>query len=334
MVYTNAMHVDFVIVGQGIAGTLLADRLLEAGKRVAIVDQGLHASATAIAAGLMEPLSGRKLAKAWEAESVFPYAIAHYEALEKRLGLSLIQHVPVSRYFSDEQAILWEKKQKYFEAFSWTPVMPSSAAPYGGVCMDGAVVKTTRLLAAMRSRFRRLGLLYEKTVASPEDLLLAENSYGVWGTHVVCTAGVGIATMAAWQHLRLQYSAGEVLCLRHRMTPALMSVLHDKKLWHVPYSSGQIRVGATYRPYESDLAVKISGAHLIQAYAETVLGVSLEAGNQRIYAGGRCLGIDGKFIVAEHPTVSGLWALTGLGSKGVMFAPYLTAGLAERLMAK
>jgi glycine/D-amino acid oxidase-like deaminating enzyme len=323
------MHVDVVIVGQGIAGTLLADRLIHSGKRVAIIDQGLYASATAIAAGLMEPLSGRKLAKAWEAETVFPYALSYYEVLEKRLGISLLQHVPVTRYFSEEQSLLWEKKQKYFDAFPWTLVMPSPAAPYGGVCMAGAVVKTTRVLAVMRARFRRLGLLHERAVSFPETLLVADNPYGVWGDRVVCTAGVGIATMDIWKHLKLQYSAGEVLCLRHRMTPPLTTVLHDKKLWHVPYSSGQIRIGATYRPLLSS-AVQIEGALTLQAYMRN-LGIQVPSYRQHIYAGGRCLGIDGKFIVAEHPRVSGLWAFTGLGSKGVMLAPYLTAGLVERL---
>jgi len=325
------MHVDVVIIGQGIAGTLLADRLLQLGQRVAIVDQGLHASATAIAAGLMEPLSGRKLAKAWEAETVFPYAIAYYEALEKRLGLSLIQHVPVSRYFSQEQAILWQTKQKHFEAFAWTDVPVSESAPYGGVCMAGAVVKTTRLLAAMRSRFRRRGLLYVRHVSDPEQLLVKNNPYGISGTHVVCTAGVGIAAMDCWRHLRLQYSSGEVLCLRHRCRPALTSVLHDRKLWRVPYSASQIRIGATYRPHEAHLAVNIDGAKSLQKYAAEILGQAIPVSRQHIYTGGRCLGIDGRFIVGAHPTVPNLWALTGLGSKGVMFAPYLTEGLVGRL---
>lgn len=325
------MHVDVVIIGQGIAGTLLADRLLQRGQRVAIVDQGLHASATAIAAGLMEPLSGRKLAKAWEAETVFPYAIAHYEALEKRLGLSLIQHVPVSRYFSQEQAILWKTKQNYFAAFPWTDVPVSEMAPYGGVCMAGAVVKTTRLLAAMRSRFRRMGLLQVSHVEAPEQFLVKNNRYGISGTHVVCASGVGIAAMDCWGHLKLQYSSGEVLCLRHHCRPAMTSVLHDRKLWSVPYSASQIRIGATYRPHESHLAVNSEGAKSLQKYAAEFLGQEIAVSRQHIYTGGRCLGIDGRFIVGEHPTMPNLWAITGLGSKGVMFAPYLTEVLLGRL---
>ena len=358
--YAVAMHVDVIIIGQGIAGTLLADRLCQMGKSVAIVDQGLHASATAIAAGLMEPMSGRKLAKAWEAQTVLPEAIGYYQSLEKRLGISLIQSLPVSRYFSDEQARLWQTKQKQFAAFPWEPVPVSDRAPYGGVTMMGAVVKTTRLLAAMRSRFRRHGMLHVHAVLDPEHLLETGNAYGVSGSYVVCTAGVGIAEMACWAHLRLQYSSGDVLCLRHssvpktRPTSALTmlpkgadvqclgqrgvagaccnrAVLHDRKLWIVPYSFSQIRIGATYRPFDPTLAVSVAGAKSLQAYAEDCLGTSLADLSQFVYAGGRCLGIDGRFWMGEHPTVSGLWAITGLGSKGVMFAPHLTAALAARL---
>ena len=330
--YAVAMHVDVIIIGQGIAGTLLADRLCQMGKSVAIVDQGLHASATAIAAGLMEPMSGRKLAKAWEAQTVLPEAIAYYQSLEKRLGISLIQTLPVSRYFSDEQALLWQTKQKQFSAFSWTPVPVSDVAPYGGVTMAGAVVKTTRLLAAMRSRFRRRGILRVAVVSEPETLLERGNPYGISGSHVVCTAGVGIAEMACWGHLRLQYSSGDVLCLQHRSVPELADVVHDRKLWMVPYASSQIRIGATYRPFDPTLAVNISGAASLQAYARERLGPIAMAAPQAVYAGGRCLGIDGRFWMGPHPTVSGLWAMTGLGSKGVMFAPHLTARMGALLV--
>ena len=331
--YPMGMHVDVIIIGQGIAGTLLADRLCQSGQSVAIIDQGLYASATAIAAGLMEPMSGRKLAKAWEAETVFPEAIAHYQALEKRLGLSLIQTLPVSRYFSEEQALLWPTKQKQFMAFEWTPLAVSEAAPYGGVTMAGAVVKTTRLLAAMRSRFRRRGMLHVAAVSEPETLLRRTNPYGLSGNHVVCAAGVGIAEMACWQHLRLQYSSGDVLCLRHRSVPAMDGVVHDRKRWMVPYASGQVRIGASYRPFDPALMVTLADAGALQDYAKARLGVLDLGTSQAVYSGGRCLGIDGRFWMGPHPTVAGLWALTGLGSKGVMFAPHLTAKLAATIAA-
>ena len=50
---------DFIIVGQGLAGTLLAHDLLDSKKRILIIDKHLKASASKVAGGLMNPISVR-----------------------------------------------------------------------------------------------------------------------------------------------------------------------------------------------------------------------------------------------------------------------------------
>ena len=45
-------HFDFIIVGQGLAGTLLAHDLEEKGNRLLLIDSNESASASRVAAGL------------------------------------------------------------------------------------------------------------------------------------------------------------------------------------------------------------------------------------------------------------------------------------------
>ena len=53
--------IDFLIVGHGLAGSVLAHMLLERGQRVVVLeDKSLH-SASKVAAGLVNPLIGPKL---------------------------------------------------------------------------------------------------------------------------------------------------------------------------------------------------------------------------------------------------------------------------------
>ena len=52
--------VDVIVVGQGIAGTLLAHDLLDAHQSVAVIDINLKASATRVAAGLINPVGMKR----------------------------------------------------------------------------------------------------------------------------------------------------------------------------------------------------------------------------------------------------------------------------------
>jgi len=51
--------VDFLIVGQGLAGSLMAWELMQRGKTVLIVDNGLE-NASRVAAGLINPVTGMR----------------------------------------------------------------------------------------------------------------------------------------------------------------------------------------------------------------------------------------------------------------------------------
>ena len=62
---------DFIIVGQGLAGTLLSHFLLLEDQRVAVIDYPHPGRTSSIAAGLINPVTGRRIAKSWRFEELF-----------------------------------------------------------------------------------------------------------------------------------------------------------------------------------------------------------------------------------------------------------------------
>lgn len=62
---------DYLIVGQGIAGTLLTHFLLKKNKKFLVADLYNPNSASSVAAGLFNPVTGRRLVKTWKADSIF-----------------------------------------------------------------------------------------------------------------------------------------------------------------------------------------------------------------------------------------------------------------------
>jgi glycine/D-amino acid oxidase-like deaminating enzyme len=98
------MQVDFLIVGQGLAGTLLALALRARGQKVAVVDDGWKSSASQVAAGLMTPLTGRRFTLTPSYPELFAFA-------ERRLTeLGVFRPTSVYRMFADDEQK--EKGQK------------------------------------------------------------------------------------------------------------------------------------------------------------------------------------------------------------------------------
>src|SRR5262245_23458931 len=95
-------RVDFVIVGQGLAGTTLAWQLSRRGLRVLVLDREGGGSASRIAAGLITPVTGKRLAKSWRYSELFPAAGAFYRSLEAETREAFFLERPAVRLFADE----------------------------------------------------------------------------------------------------------------------------------------------------------------------------------------------------------------------------------------
>lgn len=85
------MEVDYLIVGQGIAGTMLSYYLLQQGSTVIVIDQYNPFSASQIASGVINPITGRRFVRTWMIETLMPFAAFTYKCLEKELNISILQ---------------------------------------------------------------------------------------------------------------------------------------------------------------------------------------------------------------------------------------------------
>ena len=72
------MLYDFLIIGQGLAGSALAYQLLQAGQKVLVIDNQYANSASRVAAGLLNPITGNEMKKTWWADRLFPYLFQFY----------------------------------------------------------------------------------------------------------------------------------------------------------------------------------------------------------------------------------------------------------------
>ena len=67
------MITDYLIIGQGLAGSLLAWELIQRDCKVVIIDNGKE-NASQVAAGLINPITGMRFVKSADVDTLLPAA--------------------------------------------------------------------------------------------------------------------------------------------------------------------------------------------------------------------------------------------------------------------
>ena len=332
---------DFLLVGHGIAGAMLAESFRARGQRVLVYDRPNPNSASNVAAGLMNPVAGKRFALSWMAAELLPAATAAYRALNTRFNHQFFVATPIFKAFGsvqEQQQMLARRAENVWGDFVKTitdcdPELPGVTAPLGGVWLQhGGHVAVAALLAALASEAQNTdGLRLEPfdwaalTVQADGRLNYAN---AVLARHVVCCEGAAAKQNPYFNWLPLTPNQGEVLDVD---CPGLSQAqVLNRAAYVVPVGAGQFRVGATYRwpPFAegttnealTELSNRLAGL--------TPLPFAVRG--QR--AGVRPAVYDRRPLLGRHPAHPWLSFCGGYGSKGVMLAPRLAELLAEHLL--
>jgi glycine/D-amino acid oxidase-like deaminating enzyme len=303
------MRPDILIIGQGLAGTLLAWEFERAGFSFVIADVGHAAAATNVAAGIINPITGRRLVKSWRVEALLPAARATCRALEDALGVPLWHELRIRRIFADER-----ERRVFGEKYAEGGLAPfAGPADEAGFWIEGAArVELRALLAAARARWSGQGRLRPAAVAS-----LAEE-VSRFGLVVDCTGSAG-ARGGGFGFVPWEFSKGEILALAvDGLSPG---VALNRGHWVVPVGPGAAWVGATHEPGFADLAPTPAARARLEASAAALLGRPFAVTAH--VAGVRVNLPDKRPVAGRHPRELRLGALNGLGSKGALWAPLL-----------
>ena len=296
---------DILIVGQGLAGTLLGWELERAGIPFTMVDSGHDAAVSRIAAGIVNPITGRRLVKSWRVETLLPMARECFRAIEQSWGVTLWRDMRIRRIFADEkQRDVFRQKQRSCELAPYV-----GASDDEGFWIEGAArVDLAALITAARNRWRSAGILREErstwtSLATDHDL-------------VIDCAGQG---SAEFPFIPWEFSKGEMISISvEDLDPEV--ILNDGH-WVLPTGPGEARVGATHEPGQTDSQLTDAARAQLVASAARMLQRPFTVLGQ--YAGVRMNLPDRHPVAGRHPENLRLGILNGLGAKGVLLAPFL-----------
>lgn len=302
---------EILIVGQGVAGTCLAWECERAGIPFAVAagGEGSRPAASRVAAGIINPVTGRRLVKSWRIDVALPAARAAYREIEAALGVSVWREMRVRRIFQDEG-----ERRTGAEKCDRGELAPYAVATDAeGLWIEGAArVDLPVLLAAARARWTLQGRWQAESV----DLTAATARHDL----VVDCRGVAGAVDPLWAAVPWEFSKGETLELA--VGGLRPDVIRNCGHWLLPVTPGVAWCGATHAPGALDASptgaarATLTGSALRLLGAESVTVVGHTAGvrvNLR----------DKHPVAGRHPSVARLGLVNALGSKGALLAPML-----------
>ncbi|WP_176758715.1 NAD(P)/FAD-dependent oxidoreductase [Thiohalorhabdus denitrificans] len=326
---------DFLIVGGGLAGSLLALALLERGRRVALVDQPRAASASRVAAGLLTPIGGRRLTRAGPLEELLPAAIRTYRRAEERTGRALLREVDTLRLCRGaEEAEHYRRRRADpdFRPYLGAPVAGSEEEPEAYPVHGGGVLDTEAFLEAAAEIVAASGTL-RRGVVDPKDVTVGPEGVA-WGElradRVVFCEGYRVRENPWFHWLPLTPVKGEVL--GGRLEEGLPDRPVNRKVTLVPWGDQEFLLGSTFDRHNVDEVPTAAGRAELLHQLPGLLGERPEVEVTEHRAGIRPAPTDHHPLLGCHPRESRACVLNGLGARGALIGPYYAERLAEHLV--
>lgn len=331
-----AMEIDFLIIGQGLAGTAMGYLLMKEGKKVVLFDQPNQNLSSRIAAGLYNPVTGRKMVKTWMGELLFPSIEPFYRELEQVTGRRFLNSEKIYRPFlSIEEQNEWMGHssdpvvQLFLDKIYTESRFKELKDPFGGVSLKmSGWLNTVELLDGMAAFFG------ESLILQPfleEDLIEQSTGWqyhGFFTKNIIYCNGLGASTSRFFTNLPFAPVKGEILEVRQDFDPPCIV---NRGVFRVPLENGNFRVGSTYTWHDLDQGPTPGARKELLEKLMDLVSVEVREVVQHKF-GIRPATKDRKPFLGKHPAYQNVYIFNGFGAKGVSLIPYFSMMMRDYLL--
>jgi len=312
-----------LIVGGGIAGCLLAWKLRQRDFAVTLVDDGRPGRASAAAAGLLNPLTGKRLAPLERGQTLIPCALNAYEGLGRLLGQPVLHPMTIQRDLISEEeralAALRCAKTPLGEPLRLELIETEGSFGrlriHGGGWVDFSALDQLPSLCGVE----RIHETFDFDNWTPSSPLRWQDR--AWRAVVFCQGYAPEGPAAGWPW---NAAAGDILTVR---LPGWDDTqIRQRGIFTIPLGGDLFRVGSTYRRENLSPQPMEHGVLELLETLQTWTGIQGEVIEKS--AGIRPVLLNRRPLIGPLPDWPGCFVLNGLGSKGGWWAPWAAEHLA------
>ncbi|MCH2190420.1 MAG: FAD-binding oxidoreductase [Gammaproteobacteria bacterium] len=335
------MHsVDFLINGQGLAGSLIAFELLQRKKTVLVIDNSHHAAASQVAAGLINPVTGHRLNITNNFYEYQKAASPFYRSVEKTLGVKLYQSLKQTRLIKNQGQ--FDYLQKRLQEDKYGPILKNhmdkgnwfndqEQYPYGAINVSQTatvnaplLLKTTKDWLVGQNSLTTEKFNYDHLKAGESSVNYRE----IRASSVVFCEGFQAMYNPWLDHLPFKTAKGEILTIQTKSCELdrMLSWGH----WLVPQEDGTAKLGANYLWNDLSLTTNVDTVQQFLSSLEQYIGI--EATVIKHAAGIRPSTTQRKPFVGRLSKLPNAFCFNGLGAKGCLLAPHFTTLLADHML--
>lgn len=320
---------DYLIVGQGLAGSVLAWMLLQKGKKIAIIDQHHVGASSAVAAGIINPITGRRFVKSWRYDELLQSAQAFYTQIEQNFQTSFFHQRNILRvlFNNKEENDLWARSAQddyaaYIKDESDLENYEGKLQPYFSISeLQGAAQLDIPLfINKIKDYFIEQEVLVQETF--DHDQLSMHEDHALYkafkADKVIFCEGHHAQNNPFFAYLPFVPAKGEVLEVR---IDAQFQKMLKHNIFIVPLSKpNHYWVGATYEwDFEDDKPTIANKTKLLERLKEAI-NVPFEVVAH--HAAIRPTVKDRRPFLGIHPTMTELAIFNGFGTKGASLIPF------------
>jgi glycine oxidase len=331
--------IDYIIVGNGLAGISFAEIALQNNKSIFVFDNNSQPSSR-VAGGLYNPVVLKRFSEVWKAKEQIDFAFPFYHIIQNKLNIVFDFEIPILRkLFSIEEQNNWFQAADkpnltpFLDEKLVTKSYKNIASPfhYGKVNHTGYLNISILIEAYSNYLISLNSFSTESFDYSQIEFLENGIQYkNIKAKNIIFAEGFGLHANPYFNDLPLDGTKGELLIIK---APNLdLDVVVKSSVFILPIGNDLYKVGATYDWSDKTNNPTETGKQELVEKLSDLISCDFEIVQH--FAGVRPTVKDRRPLVGTHPVHSQLHVLNGLGTRGVMLGPYLANQLFQYIENK